>query len=113
MKNIVETLGQKNIIFKSLTKINPIELGSKKKIDIYMGTLLNNFYGIVLSIERKSRVLIKDTLSYSELHQKAQEHNESKINKKYILINAPLCSKAKAKLQEDGWIVFHLEQSTS
>ncbi|MEA2027708.1 MAG: hypothetical protein U9N49_01860, partial [Campylobacterota bacterium] len=109
MKKIVETLGQKNIIFKSLRQIDPIELGSKKKIAIYLGTLVDNYYGIVLSVERKSRILTKDTLSYNDLHQKAQEYNDSKINKKYILIDAPLCSKAKAKLQEEGWSLFHLE----
>lgn len=105
MKKIVETLGQKNIIFKSLHKINPIELGSKKHLDIYIGTQLNNFYALVISIERKSRVLSKDVEGYIVLHKKAQEYNDSKIYKKYILIDAPLCSKAKAKLEEYGWVI--------
>jgi len=108
MKKIVETLSSKNIIFKSLELLDPTVLGCKKHINIYLGTQIDNYYGLILCIERKSRVLSKDAQSYIELHEKAQEYNQSKINKKYILIRAPLCSKAKALLEEDGWMVFEL-----
>jgi len=40
-------------------------------------------------------------------HEKLEVLNDSKINKKYIYIQAPLCSKAKALMQEEGWRVWH------
>ncbi|MBN2825089.1 MAG: hypothetical protein JXQ76_07200 [Campylobacterales bacterium] len=113
MKSIVETLGQRNIIFKSLHKVTPQELGSKKQIEIYIGTQLDNYYALVLSIKRKSRVLTKDVQDYIAFHQKAQTYNDSKINKKYIIIDAPLCSKAKAALIEDGWQVCEIGEKGS
>jgi hypothetical protein len=111
MKAVVETLGKQNIIFKSLRKVEPIELGTKKRIDCYIGTLLDNYYAMVLCIERKSRVLSKDVEGYIDLHQKAQLYNDSKIYQKYILIKAPLCSKAKAKLIEEGWSLFEMNET--
>jgi len=108
MKTIVETLGKKNIIFKSLKHIEPKSLGTKKQIGIYLGTKLDNYYAIVLYVERKSRILSKDVEDYIALHHKVEGYNESKIYKKYIIIHAPLCSKAKAKLLEFGWRVFEI-----
>jgi len=106
MKEVVELLAQNNIIFKTLNPLPPKAIGSKKRIDIYLGVQLNNYYTLIFSIQRKSRVLIKDVQEYQKLHQQLEEYNQSKIYKKYILLDAPLCSKAKAKLQELGWRVF-------
>lgn len=108
MKTIVEQLGQKNIIFKSLHPIAPQLLGNKKQIGIYIGTQLDNYYALILQIKRKSRILTKDVEGYRQLHLQAQIYNDSKIHKKYIFIDAPLCSKAKAQLKEEGWRLFLL-----
>jgi hypothetical protein len=40
------------------------------------------------------------------LHEKLEKYIDSKINKKYIIIKAPFCSKAKALLEENGWKVW-------
>jgi len=41
------------------------------------------------------------------LHEKLEKYIDSKIMKKYMIIKAPLCSKAKALLEEHGWKVWH------
>jgi hypothetical protein len=45
-----------------------------------------------------------------ELHEKVEKYMDSRITKKYILIKAPLCSHAKAMLEENGWKVWHEER---
>ena len=40
------------------------------------------------------------------LYEKLECYIDSKIKKKYILMNAPLCSHAKKMLEEHGWRVF-------
>lgn len=107
MKKIVEYLHSKNLIFKSLKEISPKELGSRKKITLYLGVDMKSYYALVMSIEKKSRILRKEANELMLLHEKVEKYIDSKITKKYIIIKAPLCSKAKALLVEHGWRVYH------
>ena len=107
MKEIVEYLQKKNIIFKSLKEITPKELGSRKKIELYLGIDLKDYYTLVMHVEKKSRVLRKEAGELMNLHEKLEKYIDSKITKKHIIIKAPLCSHAKAMLEEHGWRVWH------
>jgi len=107
MKALVEYLNHKNIIFKSLKEIMPKELGSRKKVSLYLGVNLKGYYALVMEVEKKSRVLRKEAAEFMHLHEKVEKYIDSKITKKYVLIKAPLCSHAKAMLEENGWKVWH------
>jgi len=107
MKEIVDFLQEKKLVFKSLSPIELKSLGSRKKIDIYLGVDLKKYYACVLHINKKSRILKKEALQLMELHEKLEVLNDSKIKNKYIYIQAPLCSKAKALMQEEQWTVWH------
>jgi len=111
MKELVEYLNHKNIIFKSLKEIAPKELGSRKKVSLYLGVeLKGNYYALVMELQKKSRVLRKEADELMHLHEKLERYIGSKITKKYIIIKAPLCSHAKAMLEEHGWRVWHEER---
>jgi len=107
MKEIVEYLQHKNIIFKSLKEITPKELESRKKIVLYLGVDLKGYYALVMQIEKKSRILRKEAGELMALHEKLEKYIDSKITKKYIIIKAPLCSHAQKILEENGWSVWH------
>jgi len=107
MKETVEYLQKKNLIFKSLKEVTPKELGSRKKIELYLGINLKGYYALVMNVEKKSRVLRKEAGELMALHEKLEKYIDSKIMKKYMIIKAPLCSKAKALLEENGWKVYH------
>jgi len=109
MKSIVEYLQQKNIIFKSFKEVAPKELGNRKKMHIYVGVDLKGYYTDIMVLEKKSRVLRKEASELMVLHEKLEKYIDSTIKKKYIIIKAPLCSKAKALLEENGWKVWHHE----
>jgi len=109
MKEVVEFLQQKSIIFKSLKPVSLKELGSRKKIEIYLGIDLEGYYVLVMALEKKSRVLRKEALELMAPHEKLERYIDSKIKKKYIIIKAPLCSKAKSLFEENGWRVFALK----
>jgi len=108
MKNIVDYLQQKQIIFKSFKEIMPKELGSRKKIGLYVGVDLRGYYADVMVLEKKSRVLRKEAEELMSLHEKLEKYIDSTIKKKYIIIKAPLCSKAKVLLEENKWKVWHI-----
>jgi len=107
MKELVEYLNHKNIIFKSLKEITPKELGSRKKVSLYVGIDLKGYYALVMQVEKKSRILQKEAAEFLALHEKLEAYMDSKVTKKYTIIKAPLCSKAKALLEEHGWKVWH------
>jgi len=107
MKSIVEFLQKKQIIFKSFKEVMPKELGSRKKVGIYVGVNLKGYYANVMWLEKKSRVLRKEVEELMLLHTKLETYMDSSIKKKYMIIKAPLCSKAKALLEENNWTVWH------
>jgi len=108
MKNIIDLLQEKNLLFKSLKPIEPKALGSRKKIEIYLGVDLKKYYNCIFFIKKKSRILRKEAEEIMELHSKLESHQDTAIKKKFIFIEAPLCSKAKALLVEKGWRVTEL-----
>jgi len=109
MKNIVEYLQQKQIIFKSFKEILPKELGSRKKLGIFVGVDLKGYYADIMQLKKKSRVLRKEAGELMDLHSRLETYIDSSINKKYIIIKAPLCSKAKALLEVNGWKVMNVK----
>ncbi|MEA1953188.1 MAG: hypothetical protein U9O24_02215 [Campylobacterota bacterium] len=107
MKEIVEYLQNRSIIFKSFKEIMPRELGSRKRVSLYLGVNLKGYYALVMDVEKKSRVLRKETVELMLLHEKLEKYIDTRITKKYIRIKAPLCSHAKKMLEESGWRVWH------
>ncbi|HHS92002.1 MAG TPA: hypothetical protein ENK82_01530 [Campylobacterales bacterium] len=107
MKKIVDFLQTQKLIFKSLTEVMPKELGTRKKLNIYLGVDLKQYFACILHIQKKSRILQKEARELMLLHEKLEAYNDSKINKKYIYVEAPLCSKAKSLMEENGWVVWH------
>jgi len=106
MIDIVHILQFEKLLFKSLKPISPRELGSRKKIYIYLGVDLKRYYSCIIHINKKSPILQKETKELIELHKKLEEYNDSVIKRKYIYIQAPLCSKAKALFEKEDWIVW-------
>ena len=106
MKEIVEYMSLNEVIFKKLKEIKPKDIGSRKKIQIYLGVNLKGYYCLIITISKKSRILRKEVLELIELHKRVEKYNDSKINTKYIIIQAPLCSHAKEMLKENGWRVL-------
>ena len=107
MKQIVDFLQYKNIIFKSFKEVVPKEIGSRKRVQLFVGINLKGYYALVMKLEKKSRVLRKEVGELMMLHEKLEIYIDSSIKKKYIIIRAPLCSKAKTMLEEGGWKVYH------
>ena len=71
-----------------------------------MAVDLKKYYTCIIHIHKKSRILQKEARELMEFHKKLEEHKDIVIKKKYIYIQAPLCSKAKALLRENKWIVW-------
>jgi len=104
MKPLVETLRRAGIVCKKLTPVLPKELGTRKKIMLYVGVDLKGYYCSVMVLEKKSRVLRKEAEALAALHTKLEAHADTAITKRYVQVKAPLCSKAKAWMEQEGWV---------
>lgn len=89
----------------NLTMIEPKELGLRKKVDIFMDNSHKTAY---IHTAGKSRVLQKDVEVFENIILKLQEHFHTTVNKKHIFIDSPLCSKAKAKFENNNWKVYSI-----
>ncbi len=106
MKEIVEFLASKKLVCRRLKAIAPKELGSRKRVEIYLGVALDDYYCTIMVLKKKSRVLRKEAEELEKLHNLLCEKVGAAIKRKYLLIDAPLCSKAAALLEERGWRIY-------
>ncbi len=106
LKDIVEFLSKKGVIFKSMTQISPKELDSRKKIDLFLAVDMQDYYTLIVSISKKSRFIRKDAEDIITLHRKVESLKDLIIKKKIVLIDAPLCSKAGKMMRVEGWEIF-------
>ena len=105
MKSVVEHFGKKKCFFRSLMPVDLRKLGTRKRVLYYLGVDMQGYYTAILVVHKKSRILRKEAETFLELHHRLEEEMQSKIKKKYLLLEAPICSKAKLFLEESGWCV--------
>lgn len=106
MKEIVELLAKRGVVCRRLEPVAPRELGSRKRAEIYLGVDTDDYYCMVILLRKKSRILRKEAEELMELHRRLEERHGGVIRRRYLLYDAPLCSKAAALLREKGWRVF-------
>lgn len=91
---------------KDIIKIDAKDLKIRKKIDIYSAKNDNEQNCIYLYISQKSRVLQKEVEKVEEIYNKIKEYTKTDYENRVIFIDAPLCSKAKTKFEENGWSIL-------
>lgn len=96
-----------DIEFTKLIQLEPKDLKIRKKIDIFIGDNTQKESSLILQISQKSRFLQKDVDKIEEILQIIKQNQNKNFKKKYIVIEAPLCSKAKAKFETLAWSVFN------
>ena len=102
MQNINEKLFNKNIVLKEIKDITP---KTRKKIKVYLGVDMKDYYYLLVELNTKSRFLIKNAKDIIEFVSSLSSINFKK-NKKILFLQSPICSKAKEYLKENGWRVL-------
>ncbi|MDX1809392.1 MAG: hypothetical protein R3331_07620 [Sulfurospirillaceae bacterium] len=112
MKNILDFLAIKKIVFRVLEKIDPTLLKSRKKLEIYSGVNEKSFYGTIFVVNQKSRFVVKNAAEIIELEQRLESYKKHSYKHKYLIIGSPFCSHAKKYLIENQWRVFEVSHDT-
>ncbi len=108
MKELVEFFKKRGIIFRSLRPLDPKALGIKKRLELFEGVDLEGAFVLVMKIARKSRVVQKEAQQLEVLAKEIESKVGHRFKYRYMIIQAPLCSKAKKWLEENGWRVYAL-----
>jgi len=106
MKTFVEFLKEKNKIYKKIDLIEPKTLGIRNKIEIYSATDIKGYFTLIIKITQKSRLLQKEVLKYNDIYNKCVSYLDHNCKHKLLIIESPLCSKAKKAFQESGWVLL-------
>ena len=106
MKELTNYFTKKDIIFKQISEITPKELGSRKKIGIYQATSVKKEFYAIFIVDAKSRFIRKNADDLMTLCDKLSSNVDHNFKRKVLLISSPLCSKAKAYLEDNKWRVY-------
>ena len=106
MKELTNYFTKKDIIFKQISEITPKELGSRKKIGIYQATSVKKEFYAIFIVDAKSRFIRKNADDLMALCDKLSSNVDHNFKRKVLLISSPLCSKAKAYLEDNKWRVY-------
>ena len=106
MKKIVDLLCAKGILLKSLNEIDLAIINSRKKAKIFSGVTDKNYFIFIIDIGQKSRFVVKNAKEVIELEKKLEMVENHIYKKKYIVLNSPLCSKAKDFLIKEKWKIL-------
>ena len=108
MKEIVEFLHSKNLMFKSLEYFDLKLIKSRKKWQVLLGTDIKSNYHIIFIIEGKSRFLRKDIKEVENLKSKISSYLSHNFKYQAIKITSPLCSKAKSDLKDIKYKIWDI-----
>ena len=107
IKEITTFLNSKDFLFSSFESIEPKQLQSRKKIEIYSCTDIKKHFISVFVIDQKSRFLIKNAKEIDDLKNRLILLENHNFKKNIIIIKSPLCSKALNYFKENKWIVYN------
>jgi hypothetical protein len=107
MKEIVSFLSKHSIIYKKFNELDLKDMGIKRKLRLFNGVDLKQYYNIVIVIDRKSRFLQKDVDVLEDIAKVNIDYSGHNFKKKIVIISNDICSKAKLKLKDNGWRVFN------
>ena len=107
MKEMLERICNRQVIFTSLYEIDLKLLHSRKRLTIFNGVDQKSFYHLIIECGQKSRFLSKHVDEIMKLDAAVTLHVKHNYKYKHLLLKAPLCSKADLLLKEKGWKVYN------
>ena len=103
MKEIVDRLREKDLIYRKLIMIDNKLLKTRKRAAIYEAVDFERYYSAIFDLKQKSRFLRKDAEALETLYTRLKVLQDHNFKKKILLYDMPFCSHAKAQMKEEGW----------
>ncbi len=88
-----------------MAKLNPIDpklLKIRSRVELFEGVDKNR-YTAIISVRQKSRILVKDIQKFETIVDKMTHYCNHPFHHKKLILDVPLCSKARKAMQLAGW----------
>ena len=108
MRHVSDYLVRQRLLFERLEPIALSELGSKKRLECYLGVDSTKHYNVIFVNPGKTRILQKDFEQLEALVERLETLKGHRILKRLLFSQAPVCSKAITRYQQEGWKVWHV-----
>lgn len=108
MRQVSDYLVKHRLLFERFEPVSLTSLGSRKKLECYIGVDNTKHYNVVFVNPGKTRVLQKDLEQIQELVSRLESLRGHRILKRILFSNAPVCSKAKLRYEKEGWKIWHV-----
>jgi len=106
MKVLVDNLRENGRIYKKLEEIQPKDLKIRNKVKLFAALDLNRYYNAIVVVSQKSRLLMKDLAKFEEIVHKMALYREHQFKGKILMLDAPLCSKARTAFIKAKWKII-------
>ena len=106
MKILVDTLRENGRLYKKLEEIQPKDLKIRNKVKLFCALDLNRYYNAIVVVSQKSRLLMKDLAKFEEIVQKMSLYRDHQFKGKVLMLDAPICSKARAAFGKAKWKII-------
>ncbi|WP_456381612.1 hypothetical protein [Hydrogenimonas sp.] len=99
----MEPLRTGGFLFRRFEPFDLKTIGSRKRISVYHGVDIDDRYTLVFVVKKKSRVLQKEVREWFDIGARIERHYGYRILRNIVLLDAPICSKARALMEAEGW----------
>ena len=106
IKELTSFLNTKGFLFSSFVNIEPKQINSRKKIQIFSACDIKKNFISIFIIDQKSRFLIKNAKEIVELKDRLVLKEDHNFKKNIFIIKSEVCSKATKHFKENKWIVY-------
>ncbi len=108
MKELVEFFKQRGLLFRSLEPLESKTFEIKKRVKLFRGLDTQNSFVLVVQMAKKSRLLQKEVQELEKMSKKIEAKLDHGFKRRFLLIQGPICSKAKEELEKMGWRIHAL-----
>ena len=95
MREVNEILLNNKIVLKRIQDITP---KTRKKIKVFLGTDVKDYFILIVKIDKKSRFVMKDAKELIDFVEALTEIN-FKYKKRVLILSGEICSKSKQFLK--------------
>ena len=106
IKTVVDRLQAEGVLFRRFEPFDLRHVGSRKRLRVFHGIDERQRYALVFFVRRKSRILQADVREWLELKERIEAYFGYAVWQNIAILQAPLCSRARALLEGEGWRLF-------
>ncbi len=104
MKEVLEKLSSKHL-FTSFVSLETSFLQTRRKMKVFKGIDTHRFFHLVFSMPQKSRFVYAHAVELLDFEAQVSAWIGHSFKYKALVLNAPLCSKARILLEAKSWSI--------